>query len=303
MANLLVPVDFTLACHNAYRFALSLAGELQLDIVLAHLYNGSIDPSAPLHITGDGTIRGSYETRLQQFARPTAEGPDHPLTTIPDGVKVKMEVEGSLFAGPAILQRAEKEDVVGIVMATQSSSRILSKWVGSIATTVAEASERPVYLIPPSAQYRPLKTMVVANNREVADPYPLWQLEGLAALFNSKVYFTHVEKPVLNSPLRFKPWDFLDARSPNENPVRYEFDFVTVKNTNVPRGLLDFADEVEAELLVIINRTRSRWQALLNVTLTQGLALRSQLPVLVLHDSNGQTASFLNSSIITVSQS
>ena len=46
---------------------------------------------------------------------------------------------------------------------------------------------------------------------------------------------------------------------------------------------MNYADEVNADLVVIVNDSRNRWQAFLQATLTQDLALRANRPVLVLH--------------------
>ncbi|MEL7159213.1 MAG: universal stress protein, partial [Bacteroidota bacterium] len=63
----------------------------------------------------------------------------------------------------------------------------------------------------------------------------------------------------------------------------YPFEVVSVEDRDIPNGLLDYAEEIGADLITIVNRRRSRWQAVLRPTLTQQLALRARLPVLVLH--------------------
>lgn len=91
MSSILIPVDFSLPCHNAYRFSLHLAEAFKLDVVLAHYSSGAIDPGQPFVFAGDGSLRGSHIERLQSFARSTAEGVDYPLAEPANGTTVTYE--------------------------------------------------------------------------------------------------------------------------------------------------------------------------------------------------------------------
>ena len=283
MSCILVPVDYTLICHNAYRYALHLAEEMGLDVVLAHYYSGSIDPRAPLVLTGDGTIQGSHEERLRQFAYASAEEPSYPLLEPPCNVKVTYEVALSLQPAAAIIRRASADDIRLVVLPPRSSGSLLGKWLGSTATTVSEVCRRPVYLVPPEARYQsPLRNLVVADNGDT-DQYPLRQLEALLLTHGARLHFVHVERPGKELALRYTAEPLLEDLLEAEQDAEFPFEVVTVEDDDVSRGLLDYADDIRADLLVVINQTRSRWRAILRATLTQDLALRSQLPVLVLH--------------------
>lgn len=284
MSSILIPVDFTTVCHNAYRFGLHLAKELGLDVVLSHYYSGSIDPRGSLYIGGDGTIYGGHRERLRQFAYSTCEGSSHPLVEPPTGVKVSYEVEVRMSPSAAIVQRAGQDDISLVVMPPRSSDTFLGKWLGSTATTVSESCDRPVYLIPPHAQYRPFRRMVVANNHATADPYPLWQLEALTQTYGARVHFLHVEKPD-REPVRFVPWALMEELVKAAPAADYPYEVVSVEDEDVSRGLMDYAEDVKADLIVVVNQPRQRWQAVFRRTLTQDLALRSRVPVLVLHNA------------------
>jgi nucleotide-binding universal stress UspA family protein len=275
MSKILIPVDFSVPSHNAYRYGLHLAKETGRHVVLAHYYSGSIDPRASLYIAGDGTIQGSFETRLRQFAYNEIEPPC--------GVVLSYETEVSLDAAAAIVERAQRTDIDWVVMAPRSSKGLLDGWLGSTSTTVSESCDRPVFLIPPHARYHPIHRMVVANNHATADPYPLWQLDGLAEHYQSQVHFVHVEPPKKDLPLRFVPWNLTERLMEEGREVSYSFEIISVEDRDVSQGLLDYADQVKANLLAIVNQRRNRWQALLKATLTQDLSLRSRIPVLVLH--------------------
>jgi nucleotide-binding universal stress UspA family protein len=282
MPSILVPVDFSLPCHNAYRFGLHLAEELKLDVVLAHYYSGSIDPGQPLVFAGDGSIHGSHLKRLEDFASSNADGIDYPLLEPPQTVKVTFESEVVFSVSAAIIARASQEDISMVVMAPRSSKKLLGKWLGSTSTTVSESCGTPVYLVPDGARFRPWKKIVVANNSVTAETYPLWQIESLAENYGAKVHFLHVQWPRQYGPLKFVPWRLMEQLA-GEKPAKYPFEVVTTNNEDITAGLLDYADSIDADLVVIVNTLRNRWRSLVHASLTQDLALRAKRPILVLH--------------------
>ncbi|MCP9234583.1 universal stress protein [Lewinella sp. JB7] len=286
MSHILIPTDFSIPSHNAYRYGLHLAKELDLDVVLVHYYSGSIDPRTSLYIGGDGSIQGSFEERLRQFAYPSGDGSRYPLVEPPSGVNLSFETDVSLTPATAIIRRAARADITMVVMAPRSGKAILGKWLGSTATTVSEACDKPVFIVPPHMRYRPFRRLVVANNHATADPYPLWQLSELAEHFGSKVDFVHVQHA--GEDRRFVPWQLMEQLVESDDGAHFPFEVSTVQGRDLSQGLLDYADNISADLIVIVNRTRTRWRAFLQATLTQDLALRSRIPVLVLHTANDE---------------
>lgn len=288
MSSILVPVDFSLPCHNAYRFGLHLAEEFGLDVVLVNYSMGSIDSGQPLVFSGDGSLHGSHIKRLQDFASSNADGIDYPLLEPPQGVTITYESEVVFSVSAAINARAAQADISMVVMAPRSSKTLLGKWLGSTSTTVSESCGKPVYLVPDGARFSPWKTIVVANNSVTAEAYPLWHIEELAATHGARVHFLHVQWPQQHGTLKFVPWRLMEQLA-GDKPAKYPFNVVTVNNEDITAGLLDYADTVSADLVVIVNNLRTRWRSLIHASLTQDIALRSQHPVLVLHAEDPAT--------------
>ncbi|MEO0732124.1 MAG: universal stress protein [Bacteroidota bacterium] len=283
MSCILIPVDFSVPSHNAYRFGLRLAEDLNMGVVLVHYYEGSFNPNEPLIISGGGSIHDSYLNRLWDFARASGEE-GLPPVELPADLEITYETGVTLSPSADIIKRALEPDIDLVVMATRSSKRLLDRWLGSTSITVSEACPRPVFLVPPAVKFTPFKRIVVANNHATADPLPLWELETLADFHDAKVHFVHVEnedRPLVN---RFVPWALMEELTGDGNEVDYPFEVVNVEEDDITEGLLDYAEDVQANLVVIVNRLRKRWQALLRASLTQDLALHSEeVPILVLH--------------------
>lgn len=288
MSSILIPVDFSLPCHNAYRFSLHLAEALKLNVVLAHYSSGSIDPGQPLIFAGDGSLQGSHIERLRSFARSTAEGIDYPLAEPASGTKVTYESEIVFSVAATIIDRAAQKDIAMVVMAPRSSKKILGKWLGSTSTTVSESSNRPVYIIPDGVRFHPFRKVVIANNNLAANAYPLHQIDALASMYKAYIHFVHVEWPNQYGPLRFVPWKLME-KLVDQEPAKYPFDVVTVEKEDITEGLLEYAAKIDADLIVVVNNVRNRWRAFLHASLTQDLALRANRPVLVLHTEDSVT--------------
>lgn len=290
MSNILIPVDFSLPCHNAYRYGLHLAQDMGCNVVLVHYYSSSLDPNQPLVFSGDGSIHGSYIERLRQFAYPSGDGVGYHLVEPPRGVEIFYETALTYNTANAIIQRAQESDISAVVMAPRSKAKLMDKWLGSTSTTVSETCERPVYLVPPGVDFSPFERIVVANNHLAAQNFPLWQIKQLAKKYHSVVHFVHVEWPNQYGPLKFVPWRLMEKLTGNEAGDKFPFKVVTVNEEDITKGLLEYADQETANLVVIVNQLQSHWRAFLRASLTQNLALRTNKPILVLHGGKDEVA-------------
>ncbi|WP_020570876.1 universal stress protein [Neolewinella persica] len=290
MPNILIPVDFSLPCHNAYRYGLHLAQDMGCNVVLVHYYSSSIDPNQPLVFSGDGSIYDSYIQRMRQFAYPSGDGIGYHLVEPPRGVEIFYECALTFNTPNAIIERAEESDIVAVVMAPRSKAKLMDKWLGSTSTTVSEACNRPVYLVPPEVNFSPFERIVVANNHLAAQSFPLWQIEQLAEKYRATVHFVHVEWPNQYGPLKFVPWRLMEKLTASKSGNNYPFKVVTVNETDITKGLLEYADKEKANLVVIVNKLHGHWRAFLRASLTQNLALRSNKPILVLHGGEDEVA-------------
>lgn len=279
MSNILIPVDFSIACYNAYSFGLQLAKRLNVGVILSHYYGGSFSPNRPLLLGRNTSIKDGYLQRLESFAKCDIEGNESTMLA-DSGVKVAYEAEVALSPSAAVLHRANEADIDLIIMATRSTVNVADRWLGSNSTTVSESAPKPVFLIPPQVTYKEFERIVIANHHETAEPYPLWQINILAQLTGAKMHFVSVENLDEPDHVKFVPWKLMDELAKQEND---NYEIVTVDEDDITAGLLDYAGDINAQLLVIVNRLRSHWRSVLHPSLTQHIALRTDIPLLVLH--------------------
>lgn len=285
MSKLLIPVDFSVASHNAYAYGLKLAETIGLDVHLVHYYAGSINPNEKLVFTGDGTIHGSFETRLEQFAFPAGEGFDYPLAEPPEQVAVTWEVGVAFPVAQAIKKRAEQDDIKAVVMATRTGKAVLEKWLGSTSALVSESCTRPIFLIPPNASYERINNIVVANHHETAEAFPFWQIEVLSEFTRAKIYFVNVEHTRQGS--EFMSDKLMEKLIQSSSNWKGECEVTTVKGESIVKGLILYSDQVNADLIIVVNQARSYWKSLLHRGTTQNMAFVTDRPLLVLHTDSG----------------
>ena len=137
--RMLVPLDGSELAEVVFTYAKELAGRLDVDVILLHVYEPGESTLAPMH-------QAYVEHTAEVIRREAAEVQRR--TGAPAGKAIA--AKGILAVGyPAeeILHYAEKNDIDLILMATHGRSGI-RRWVmGSVADKVLRASKVPVWLV------------------------------------------------------------------------------------------------------------------------------------------------------------
>ncbi|PHI19724.1 hypothetical protein CEQ90_11800 [Lewinellaceae bacterium SD302] len=285
MGKILVPVDFSINCYNAFRYGMRLAEATGREVLVAHYFRSSLGNEN----TGSQSDYQSVAVeKIRQFVLPVNHLRDFDYEDFSVATKIFFESRPASNVAAAIRSRAEQEDIDIVVMGTKSSAAVHEKWLGSVSIRVSAVCDRPVFLIPPKVDFTPMKRIVVANTSLVAEPYALWQIKGLAELYSSKVYFVHVSRPETDGDLRFIPWQLMRELHDGEPAVGYNYTVAEVNDEDISQGLLTYVAEIHADVLVMVNDTKSADQKIIHETLTQDLALRANLPIVVLHTESGR---------------
>lgn len=282
MPQILVPVDLSTNSKNAYAYALGLATRLQLDVKLLHVYNQSFVPNEPMHFDGSDSLEESDERRLKQFARPHPTDPDYLRLKVPQNVTITYDTVINLSAAAGIRAAAAEDDVEMIVMGTSNKTGIFVNWLGSTASTISETASKPVMLVPPTATFTDYRTIVVANHYETTDTEVMEQVSTLGKLFNATLHFAHIIHPTDHFPYQFVARSISDQLTTGPDK-ELAFKVANLKNDSVAEGLEQYAEKQEADLMVVVNRKRSTWNALLRSSLTQQMAMTTKIPLLIIH--------------------
>jgi len=137
--KMLVPLDGSQLAEVVFPYAKELAGRLDLEIILLHVYSPAERESGAMH--------RAYIDRVTDIIRRQSEEVEGRMGVQPE--KKAVQVQGEVAEGyPAeeILRYADKNDVDIILIATHGRSGVRRWAMGSVADKVLRASKVPVWL-------------------------------------------------------------------------------------------------------------------------------------------------------------
>jgi nucleotide-binding universal stress UspA family protein len=138
--RMLVPLDGSELAEVVFPYAQELAGRLDIDIVLLHVYSSELSQFAPM--------RQAYITKAADIIRSQARAVQKRTGIQPGGKAV--EVQGELAMGyhaEEIIRYADENAIDLILMAAHGRSG-LKRWaIGSVAAKTLSASKIPVWLV------------------------------------------------------------------------------------------------------------------------------------------------------------
>lgn len=137
--KMLVPLDGSQLAEVVFPYAKELAGRLDLEIILLHVYSPAERESGAMH--------RAYIDRVTDIIRRQSEEVEGRMGVQPE--KKAVQVQGEVAEGyPAeeILRYADKNDVDLILIATHGRSGVRRWAMGSVADKVLRASKVPVWL-------------------------------------------------------------------------------------------------------------------------------------------------------------
>ena len=278
MKKIIVPVDFSTASYDAYLFARQMAAVLNTSLEVLHVYNGGFSINEPTYIKPTQEFHDAVMERLHQFVK---------LSSPQDGsdVMIQLKIETKAIEGPVIshlIDQSKAADTVMIIMGTTGAHDMLERWLGSISSEVAQLAQCPVLLVPKESSFTNFEEILYASNFESADEDVLEQIIEFAKLFKSSVHFIHVEEKESTEDFSKTEDRIFNLLFEDGDPT-FSFNLASIKSKSIMKGLEQYAEENNIDLIVLVNRQRSFVQNLLKQSLTKKLALFCKTPMLVFH--------------------
>ena len=271
MKTILLPVDFSRYSANSLEFACAIAAKTGAKIILHHSFPSAANPFIN---TPPADYMQRYEEeqkekiaeRLDAFIREY----EHYLCGCP--------LEYSIVKGTpveAILENAKTLKADLIVMGTKGLDAVEEIFMGSVTAEVTEKAECPVMTIPRNAKFNGFRKVVYATDFDLDDVIILDFLQRLAGLFRSEIECLHVstseketEEKKMQERFIFAPLDHIRLN--------------IVKDKSFEKGIDQFIEKHETDLLVMLKQRRSFFERLFTQSKTKKMALHSTVPLLVL---------------------
>ena len=273
MKNLLIPVDFSNASRNAFRYAMELAVHIGAEKAkLVHVFlpesSGEADFIPPVHAL--------METRQQLLNDFLGELVSDHTGGLPIDVQTELLVG---FPADEIASKSQDFDLV--VMGTTGDGGVLERVFGSVSSSVSQRAECPVLLIPKEISYTPVRHMVYASHYDAHHEAVVKKLIAFNRLFNAHIHFVHVKRKK-DLPFEKEQRELFEALFVQGEPP-FAFEMAEVQDDSVVEGLSDYAAANGAQVIVMATRHRGFWENILHSSQTKKMVLSTEIPLLILH--------------------
>ncbi len=269
MKRILVPTDFSEHAENALRVAAQIARKHDGEIILLHM----------LELPGqssDAIGHGSDIPELMFFKNKAIERVesmmDYPFL---EGIEVS-EVIQFEKAFDGIINISRKNDVDLIVMGSHGASGFQEVFIGSNTEKVVRSSEIPVLVIKREEGEFDVNKFVFASDFSDEIKSSFSKVVKFAQNFDA-----HLNLVMINTPNSFKSTDvaqkimndFISGFNLNNYSLHIYND------TNVEKGVLNFAKSINADLIGISTHGRNGLAHFFNGSISEDLVNHAQRPV------------------------
>ncbi len=149
--------------------------------------------------------------------------------------------------------------------------------IGSFTASITHNSPVAVLLVPEDYECKAIQKIVFATDLLGVNKKMLISLLDFAEYNNSEILILNVYKDHKPNPISYEK--HIDGYIDN---IKHSYYYV--QNNNIVEGITQFAEEQEADQLVILNRKDSLIERLFHISMTKKLTLHAKRPMLVLHD-------------------
>lgn len=268
MKTILVPTDFSNNAFKALIYAAHLAKAIEAKILLLNAYQ------AP---TASSNVMINFTDILEEDSKKDLDKTINKLKAVEElsGVEIEgVSVYG--FLTEAIAKVEAKNDIDLVIMGTAGASNLSNRLFGSNTTDAIKNTKLPLLVIPRDTEYKEWKNITFASNiQKDKNDCPFKPLTNLVKLIDTHL---HIVTVVENE----SEIDKDDIKNRIDNKLQgILYDVNVIENDSVAEGILDFIDDYDTDLLVLIRKNYGFIEGLLHSSVTKKLALHSAKPMLL----------------------
>jgi nucleotide-binding universal stress UspA family protein len=270
MKNILVPTDFSEHSTWALEVAIMLAKRTNAAIHLLHVVD------VPTYTFNAAYERLAMQKRQELLAETSKQLAELAESTAAQGVKLNHVLEqGTTYK--LIVETADANNCDVIVMGTHGISGLKKLFIGSTTERVIHTANCPVLSIRQQVSKVDIKQLVFASNffGEVIEVFP--KVYAFAQAFDAKLQLVRI-----NTPGNFETTRFINKQVREFVKLCHIKNYeMTIYNDNTEEeGVLNFAEDVSADLIAIATHERTTLSHLINPSVAEGLSERAALPIL-----------------------
>ena len=280
MKTYLIPTDFSSSSVAAAHFAAHLSKQTGVErLILVHAYFVSnfenVLPSAdfvqmmPYDIEENIRLR---EIELEDIKKEL-------LPIVNAGVEIQTRLSRIPLLR-AILEVEEETEIDLLVLCSKSSGKEDTQ-VGRNIIEISIISLAPVLVVPAKATVQPLKKIVLACDfKKVTEVLPQKKLKKVWALLHAELLVVNIDKKAQQQ--NASPELLAKESALSEMLADYQPTYYFLNKADTIQGIVDFAAENEAQMIISLPRKYSFFESFLHSNFSDELTIRSTIPVLLL---------------------
>jgi hypothetical protein len=269
MKKILIPTDFSLNAEHALKVAAQIARKNDGEVVLLHMLE--------LPNQGSDAVESGVDIPELMFFKNAAIKKLDDLMDADylDGLNVSKIIQFEM-AFDGILKISRQNNIDLIVMGSHGASGYKEMFVGSNAEKVVRNSEVPVLVIKKDEGEFVVNNFVFASDFNEEAKIPFEKAVEFANKFDATLHLVMV-----NTPNNFKSTDDIEEIMKN---FLYNFKFNKLEThiyneTNVEKGILNFADKIGADLIGMSTHGRKGLSHFFNGSISEDLVNHAKRPV------------------------
>ncbi len=271
MKKILVPTDFSEEAENAAEVAAFLAKKNGAEIYLLHVMEIPTYESNYVFQTYQDIPEGLFlmkqaKQRFQEFLKkPFFKG-----VRVIEAIQFERTYEN-------IVKQAKEKEIDLIVMGSHGASGFKEMFVGSNTERVVRLASCPVFTVKHKMSEKEIDDVVFASDFSSEVYNAFVKIQQVVELFEAKLHILKV-----NTPNAFQ--SSKDSKEQMEDFAKYfelsDYEIHIYNDESVEQGILNFADEIDADLVSLATHGRKGLSHLINGSLAEDVANHSTRPVL-----------------------
>ena len=271
MKKIIVAVDFSAASINAANYAVDLAHDVNVDILLMHVI------SVPIAISEVPVPPDTFDIMTEDAENEI----DKLKNELRSRTNDKVTITGTVSFGgiiDEIRDTATFGDTLAVVMGINGAGATTELLFGSNTLAAIDGLLFPVIIVPSHAIYQKIiKTGLACDMLHVDETVPVKKIGTFTRLLNSQLHILHISKEAENSTMLPESVTLQNSLI-DLHPV-----FHYLVNSDVEKGVASFVKDEHIDLLFVIPKERSFFDRLFHKSVSKEIAMRLPIPMMMLH--------------------
>lgn len=285
MKKILVPIDFSANAVKAFRYALEIATKNKGEIILYHLYTPmkrsitELAKSRKLH---------NVQTEINSLKK---------LNRLKKKVLADSEVAVSTVIGRTpiinnILGYAQNNNIDIIIMGTKGATGLKKVFIGSVASKIANKTDKPVLLVPEKYKLKVPERINFATDYQQLDKKALELTLAISKLFNGKVTIFYLMSAYnMEAEKQKKAFEnYADLLKQKFN--KYKLGFQIIETISIGEAMENLDKKIPFDLLVMVRHNKNFYQRTIGGSFTQMMARSTKKPLLIVPEGKTEIEGF-----------